>query len=209
MVAFLADECLIARCLAGQEDAWTELYGRCQPVLLGQIASWLGPWKRCGELAEEIAARVWLKLIEGGHARLAKFDPAQGTKFTTFLIAIARNEFLMVIRERSRRQAREAKKAESRQSATTDDCLDLDLAEYLEQLDAAEKEMVIDCLGGYHHSPLVAPSPQSPTRLKQSLLQKLRRYLNPDRGHTAPASVVTNKPRPDEKSSPMDSDGGI
>ena len=190
MVSLCSDAQLLSRCLAGHQEAWAELYRMCQPVLLQQIKSWLGPLRACGELAEEIAARVWLKLVERNHLRLSKFDPNRGVKVTTFLVALARYEHLMMVRERNRRSKRELQRAMAMPSITVEDHLSVEIGEYLEILDAMEKAHVVGRLIGM---PSISADPETQSndrRLNRNLLNKLRAHMKSSKGGGRPYESV-------------------
>jgi DNA-directed RNA polymerase specialized sigma24 family protein len=101
-----ADRQLIDRCLAGEEEAWQELFARRHPGLVRASRSFLGGGGD-GELAEEIAARVWFALLRDGGRALARFNPTQDRDFGTFLTGVARYEVLRHRRSERRRRFRE------------------------------------------------------------------------------------------------------
>lgn len=173
---------LVTECVTGEKEAWTELFKLCQPLLLRQIASWLWP-RNCGELTEEIAGRVWLKLIEKQFERLARFDASRGVKLTTYMVALARNEFLMVLREEKRRQRRESRRAQTAPTWVCEDLLEVEVEEFLATLGATEKAFVTAELLG--RMPDFQPLPDDEThaplmrkRLSRKSLSKLHEFLN-------------------------------
>jgi DNA-directed RNA polymerase specialized sigma24 family protein len=101
-----ADRQLIDRCLAGDEEAWQELFARRHPGLVHASRSFLGH-RGDGELAEEIAARVWFALLRDGGRTLARFTPARDRDLGAFLSGVARYEVLLHRRSERRRQFRE------------------------------------------------------------------------------------------------------
>jgi DNA-directed RNA polymerase specialized sigma24 family protein len=82
---------LVARCLAGDEDAWTDLYRRYHASLLRYVEHLLWPRPDRADRAEEVVARLWYALIRGGSAPLRHFDPARGPH-GGLLAAIARQQ---------------------------------------------------------------------------------------------------------------------
>ena len=130
---------IVRQCLSGCEAAWARLFEHCHPTVLRQASIWLGPQSQCRELAEEVAGRVWLKLVVGGYRRLAAFDPARGVRITTYLVALARQEFLQFQRERRRRVVREKRGAERASHRDGQDSeVDILLNEYLSSLALCE-----------------------------------------------------------------------
>jgi len=136
---------LIHKCLEGCETSWARLFEYCHPTIVRLASTWLGRQGGCGELAEEVAGRVWLKLVDGGYRRLAKFDPQRGVRITTFLVALARQEFLQFQRERRRRLVREKRGAERASHRNGQDSeVDILLNEWLGRL-ASSDAIALDC----------------------------------------------------------------
>jgi DNA-directed RNA polymerase specialized sigma24 family protein len=163
------DRILIEHCMAGQREAWAELFRLCQPLMLRQIALWFRP-RNCRELIEEIAGRVWLKLIDKKFARLAKFDSSRGIKLTTYLVALAKNEFRMFLREEKRRQARESHRAHMLATSVTQELPGIEIEEFLTSLEDAEKASVAANLGA---TSLAEP----PLKLSRRSLRKIKECL--------------------------------
>jgi DNA-directed RNA polymerase specialized sigma24 family protein len=186
MTAHSADGNLVLRCLAHEQSAWADLFALGQPLLLRRIAGWLGPAQRRGDLAEEVAARVWLKLVEADGKRLSRFNPARGSKLTAFLVGLARHEFLMVLRGERRQARRERIWASGSPEATFDSHLDLELADYLDRASVAERATVARCLGRPEGHGVAAPLsyPDGAIKKRKSFLElpelsgtrKLREY---------------------------------
>src|SRR5690242_6409876 len=90
------DGIFLARCQAGDPDAWKALkeaiWTRLVPMLLKSL-------KGDQELAEEIASRILISLHEVDSLRLKRHDPNRGT-FLTYLFAIARRELGKEMRKR-------------------------------------------------------------------------------------------------------------
>jgi DNA-directed RNA polymerase specialized sigma24 family protein len=172
------DRQLIEQCIAGQKDAWTELFCQCHPMMLRQIALWVQP-RNCGELIEEIAGRVWFKLVENRFARLAKFDPSRGVKLSTYMVALTRNECLMFLREEKRRQYRESRRARAMSARMIDEMpgIELEIEEFLASLLAAEKAVAGEQLFGVASDSDVVLPADIQLKLKRRNVNKLRQYL--------------------------------
>ncbi len=103
----VSDDQIINSCLAGDSDAWNELYHRFHDPLLATIRSLyrtiIDP-----NLVEEIAARVWYALIKDEHRLLVRFDPSREIRFTTYLALIVKSQAQQHFRDERRRRAREA-----------------------------------------------------------------------------------------------------
>jgi len=98
---------LIARCRAGEESAWSELYGQLHDPLRRTIRWSLGPGPAESALVEELAAHVWYVLWRDRRKILNRFDPARDGSLTTYLSGVARLEVMQQMRSRRRRKARE------------------------------------------------------------------------------------------------------
>jgi len=170
-------EALVSECVTGVKEAWTELFKLCQPLLLRQIASWLWP-RNCGELTEEIAGRVWLKLIEKQFERLARFDASRGVKLTTYMVALARNEFLMVLREEKRRLRRESHRAQTTATWVSEDMVEVEVEEFLATLEATERAFVSKELLGRMPDFSPIPPDEAHFALSRKSLNKLHQFLN-------------------------------
>lgn len=102
-----ADRYLIDCCRAGDVTAWEKLYHQCHGPLLLAIKIFLGRYSAGDDLAEEIAARVWLNVVDDNGALLDRFDCGRGCRLTTFLAALAKRDVLRYLRGERRRHARE------------------------------------------------------------------------------------------------------
>lgn len=122
-----SDRQLIDRCLAGEEDAWRELFTQRHPGLVRVSRSFLGHSRGDSQLAEEIAARVWLALLRDSGKALARFDPAQDRDFGTFLSGVARHEVLRYCRSERRRRLRETIAAQTASPSTKANSADISL----------------------------------------------------------------------------------
>lgn len=102
------DEQVINSCLAGETDAWSELYDRFQAPLVAIIGRLYGTAINDPNLVEEIAARVWYSLIKNDYALLRRFDVSRGTRFTTYISQIAKSQAKQYFRAERRRRLRES-----------------------------------------------------------------------------------------------------
>lgn len=108
---------LIARCLAGDGDAWKQLYLDQTPGLLRAVRYFLGP-KANAEAVEEINARVWYALLGNGGRLLRRYLPGETRSLRRFLAGVARFEVLRYLRaEKTRRQHELARSAQETQEA--------------------------------------------------------------------------------------------
>src|SRR5512135_2798003 len=86
----LSDADLVARALAGREDAYEELVVRYQRPLLSLLGRWLGD----RALAEDLAQEVFLKAFRA----LPSYAPER--KFASWLFKIAHNAAIDQLRRR-------------------------------------------------------------------------------------------------------------
>lgn len=103
----VADRQLVERCLAGEVQAWSQLYHHAHDSLLNSIRRFLGRAGQDTDLTEEIAARVWYSLVKDGFELLAKFDVSRGCRLSTFLSILAKSETRGLMRTERRRKSRE------------------------------------------------------------------------------------------------------
>lgn len=102
-----SDRQLVDRCLAGDVQAWEQLYLQCHPVLMASIRLLLGLKISDINLVEELAARVWFSLTTNDAERLARFNQDRGCRITTYLALLARDEAKRYFRSERRRKERE------------------------------------------------------------------------------------------------------
>jgi DNA-directed RNA polymerase specialized sigma24 family protein len=100
-VAPAPDAALVRRCLAGDEDAWTDLYRRYHASLLRHVERLLWPGPDRADRAEEVLARLWYALVRGRGAPLHRFDPARGP-LGGLLAAVARQQLYRLCRSARR-----------------------------------------------------------------------------------------------------------
>lgn len=105
--ALRADKLLANRCLAGEVDAWEELYNQCHDALLVSIRIMLGQQSADANLVDEIAARVWYALVAKDGELLSRYKPRRGARLITYMRALAKGEIVRYIRSEVRRRNRE------------------------------------------------------------------------------------------------------
>jgi len=105
--AAYADRRLVERCLAGDQQAWEELFEQRHWPLLRGVRTLLGPYGRDVHFVEEIAARVWYVLLRNDGEVLARYDPSRDSRLGAFLMGIARLEMVQYVRSERRRRGRE------------------------------------------------------------------------------------------------------
>ena len=102
-----ADQHLVSRCLQGEVAAWEQLYDQCHGPLMRSIGIMLGGNTHDSHLVEEIAARVWYKLVANDGEVLSRYDPQRGARLITFMRALAKDETSRYFRSERRRRERE------------------------------------------------------------------------------------------------------
>ncbi|MEM9703970.1 MAG: sigma factor, partial [Planctomycetota bacterium] len=143
---FLSDRRLVDRCVAGEVAAWQQLYEEYHRPLLRSLSSMLAG-AISGELADELAARVWCTLAENDGAALDRYDPRRGARFITFLRLIARDELKRHFRSEGRRRQREIVVGMSRQgSDDAESALWAGIDGFVEGLTPAERRFFDDVL---------------------------------------------------------------
>lgn len=170
---------LVAACLRGDDWAWERLFRSCQRALLLSIKLMLGPEARDESLVDEIAAQVWLWLVENDR-RLRHFDSRRG-RLVTYLAFLARDSVQRHRRSERRRAARE-ERAATADSRTIDQSLasfESSLDEFLATLTAREREF---CEQYLLSSPDVGGdrsySPANLRQLRRRVFVKLQRHMD-------------------------------
>jgi len=105
--AVAEDRLVVERCVAGEAGAWDELYRRHHDGLCEAIKSMFGSRRGDPEVIDEIAARVWFRIVAHGADLLDRFDPRRGCRLSTFLAAVAKREVAEFVRSERRRRRRE------------------------------------------------------------------------------------------------------
>jgi hypothetical protein len=137
-----SDRLLVDRCLAGDGEAWDEMYRRFHATLLASIRSQLSPGVGNLELVEEIAARVWYSLVAKGGDLLNHYDPRRGSRLSRYLSILARSEATRFFRGERRRRGRErlASRKHADWGGLCESLSRLDLEEFLATLTRRERD---------------------------------------------------------------------
>jgi len=139
-----ADRQLADRCLSGDADAWEQIYVQFHDGLLASIRLMFGPTKPDQNQVDEIAARVWYRIIADGGKRLKEFDTARDCRLSTYLAVLARSEAGEMFRSERRRRIRE--KVASRPNTDLGDTVsswtEVELHEFLCGLTPRETEFL-------------------------------------------------------------------
>lgn len=98
---------LVLRCLAGDAGSWRQLYCQCHGPLLAAIHAYLGPSQFDKTLVDEIAARVWYRLVQNNCEVLKRFDVNRGCRLATYLSMLAKTQSRILLRSERRRRTRE------------------------------------------------------------------------------------------------------
>ena len=103
------DALLVRRCLEGADDAWRQMYDRCQLPLQRAIGSLLGEDRSDLATIDEIAARVWYALVRDEFRLLASYDLEREVRLSSYLAGLARIEVLRFFRSERRRRTHESR----------------------------------------------------------------------------------------------------
>jgi DNA-directed RNA polymerase specialized sigma24 family protein len=172
------EEQLVARCLRGEDAAWTTLFHLYHPKLL-TIIRWLIHNEGGAEQAEEVAATVWSSLCSEGYSRLRRYDPRAG-RLLGYLSAVARREIWR--RRRSDRSRSLRERSVARREATWDeDNGALALTEFLATLTGREREFCLsELLPRARATGRLSLSATNAWQLRSRVLKKLRTYFIPE-----------------------------
>jgi RNA polymerase sigma factor (sigma-70 family) len=99
----------IHRALAGDARAFARLYTSCQPLVLRAARRILGYFQLTepsADLARDLAAEVWLRLLARGWRLLRAFDPARGS-FRKYFAMVAFHQGLTIAHRWARRTQHE------------------------------------------------------------------------------------------------------
>ena len=177
------DRRLIERCLAGDEQAWSELYRQQHPGLLKATKFVLGSDGKDPHLVEEIAARVWYAVVRDGGRVLAGFDPQRDRRLGVFLTGVARLEAKQQLRTDARRRARE--RARGRQGLGPQTVSPPEAAavlnEFADSLTACERDFLdkflLTPVNGEDSTERPSLTPANRWQLRHRISQKVRRFL--------------------------------
>ena len=176
------DRRLIDQCLADEEGAWDQLYDQFHDALLRMIRALIGA-DTPGELADEIAARVWYLLVQDDRRHLARFDPAMGRPFASYLAALARREISRYFRTERRLRLREQHAGEARKH-TANESLNAQMlmAEFTKTLTPKEREFLeTSLLGSEPNSDRPTVSDANRWQLSHRVRRKLKSFLKDGR----------------------------
>ena len=170
------DAQLVERCLTGDELAWQQMYAEQHPLLLAQVNRLLFADVENADIAEEVAARVWQRLLEQDCRDLARFDVERACRLSTYLGAMAANEVLQFLRAERRLQARSIKAGQIRlrQKSRTEIDLMAPIHDFLTTLSPRERDYCRKYLLAWTTS--TSPCPLSAANVWQ-LRHRIKRKL--------------------------------
>ena len=177
------DRRLVDRCLAGDAQAWEQLFRSQHPGLLAAAKRLLRGGGDNADLVEEIAARVWLTLLSDRCRVLDRYDPARDSRLEAFLAGVARFEIKQYLRAEKRRQGHESAAGQESAAAGDGDGLEMGLllGEFAATLGAAELEFVEEFLLSRRENAANGrrqkPSPAAIWQRRHRLYGKLKAFL--------------------------------
>ena len=83
------------------------VYAQCHDPLCASIRVMLGRRGSDVDFIDEIAARVWYRLVDNDGELLSRFSPERGARLITFMCALAKDEVCRHARNEVRRRDRE------------------------------------------------------------------------------------------------------
>jgi RNA polymerase sigma factor (sigma-70 family) len=176
-----SDRQLVDRCLDGDDQAWNELLGMCQPTLIRSIRRGLGRTSKHEDLAQELVAQVWFALVTVNRPWLAKFDPAYGMRLPTYIVQFARWKIRNLIRAEHRRIGRVmdvTRPALDEPSDYDQAALTADLSEFIEALTPRELEyFTTHLIARPTQSQAAKFTPTNGSQLRHRILGKLRTFI--------------------------------
>jgi DNA-directed RNA polymerase specialized sigma24 family protein len=176
------DRRLVERCLAGDVEAWSQMYFQVHTSLLASIRRFLGRAGQDTDLIEEIAARVWYALVKNRFELLGKFDVRRGCRLSTFLSVLAKSETRVLLRSERRRRNREqvASRPEVNGNEPGNPGDVLSDEEFLATLSPAERTFYFEVLLAHcesHQQPRQNYSAENLWQLRHRIRKKLERFL--------------------------------
>jgi hypothetical protein len=144
-----ADRLLVDRCLAGDGDAWEELYNKWHAPLCAAIKSLINSGYCDPNLIDEIAGRVWYALLRNDGELFDQFDPSRDLRLGAFFRGLARVEVMRYFRAERRRRVREDKAGRIRprhNSLLSDWQIDVILREFTATLTPRERQFLKEYL---------------------------------------------------------------
>ncbi|MEN6450847.1 MAG: hypothetical protein ABFC96_10165 [Thermoguttaceae bacterium] len=175
-----ADYRLASRCVAGDVAAWEELYAQCHDPLCASVRVLLGRRGGDPDLVDEIAARVWYRLVDKDGELLSRYAPDRGARLTTYLRALAKDEMCRHFRAASRRRQREAIAVQARPKWEESgiELLSHDVTSFLATLTPQEHAFCREVLLGDNDSSRGnARTKTSVWQLTHRVYQKFRRFF--------------------------------
>ncbi|MEN6457941.1 MAG: hypothetical protein ABFC63_03360 [Thermoguttaceae bacterium] len=174
-----ADYQLASRCVAGEVAAWEQLYTQCHDPLCLSITAMLGRRGGDRDLVDEIAARVWYRLVDNDGELLARYSPTRGARLTTFMRALARDEMCRHFRATVRRRNRESIAVQSRRRNENGsaDILRSDLNSFLTTLTPQEHAFCCEVLMGEPCLSGISRARTNAWQLTHRVYQKFRRFF--------------------------------
>ena len=173
------DRILVDRCVAGDAEAWEQLYERYHRALLAAVRLMFGPKRWDANLVEEIVARVWYTVVADGASMLDRFDPSRGCRLSTYLATIAKSEAAAFFRAERRRRRREriAARPESTEAPAPLDW-QRELSEFAAKLTPRERQFLVDfLLAPPNGKPFTPLSATNRWQLRSRIRRKLQRFL--------------------------------
>lgn len=170
---------LIDRCLAGDAAGWDQLYDDLHPKLLRAVRGIMRQNTQDHNVVEEIVARVWFSLIDRRHQTLKQFDQHRGVKISTYLIVLARYEWLQYCRAERRRVRREQVFASRGQHhvEAVDSTLVYHFKEFREVLTERERQYWDHLFEATPVEGALVFSPANGWKLRERIRKKLQKYV--------------------------------
>jgi DNA-directed RNA polymerase specialized sigma24 family protein len=169
---------LVSRCLAGDDEAWSELYRLHHGILVAAAARHLGRAGRDEDLAEDIVAAVWLALCSDDGHRLRTYDPKRGS-LPAYLIALTRQEAWHHLRRSHNDISIEELGINPTGPAMDWFPASLWWEEFMTTLSPREEDFLVKCLSAPVDLPSPSPTPVAARKTKQRLKVKILAYLAP------------------------------
>ncbi len=176
---------LVRRCTGGEHAAWSALFTRFQARLKTRVRVFLRGQGGDSSLVDEIAAQVWLVLLQRDARLLRQYQPDRS--FLAFLASIARYETLVRFRSERRRRGREngERRASINGGVILPEYSRVELEEFLASLtprerDYLERELISAAAhgnGGAQPGEDLSLTRANHWQLRHRIRRKLRQYL--------------------------------
>lgn len=171
------DRRLVDRCLAGEADAWDELYHSFHGGLVATVRLLLGPAEWDINLVDEIVARIWYALVNRDGELLDRFDTSRGCRLSTYLAQLARSEISSFFRSERRRRNRERIASRTGHEAAEDQ-MAAEFEEFFATLTPREKEFCAAILLGHDPNAAETFSATNAWKLQSRIRSKLRSHFS-------------------------------